>query len=142
LWIASKPNAFIVTLFMGLVAGFFLGARAVTASNAAGSSMIAFAIFGAIVGAVLARRFDRADRSRECDPPRSTRRLPAVLPPSAPDRERASQSSEGEVAEAALRSLGYGVREARTAVASAIATLDDDADASAIVKTALRARRA
>jgi hypothetical protein len=37
MWIASQPNAFIATLFAGLVAGFFLGAHAVTGSNAAGA---------------------------------------------------------------------------------------------------------
>ena len=33
MFILSKPNAFIATLFMGLAAGFFLGAHAVTGSN-------------------------------------------------------------------------------------------------------------
>ena len=60
----------------------FLGVHAVTNSNEAGTSMIGVAVFGAIVGAVLARRFDRGQAvSRECDPPRTTRRR-AVLPPS------------------------------------------------------------
>jgi Holliday junction resolvasome RuvABC DNA-binding subunit len=65
----------------------------------------------------------------------------------ASDRHTSAQASASvspsiEDAEAALASLGYSAREARSAVASALATLDDDAaDAAAIVKAALRARR-
>ena len=133
MWIASQPRAFGITLLCGLIAGFFLGVHAVTNSNEAGTSMIGVAVFGAIVGAVLARRFDRGQAvSRECDPPRTTRRR-AVLPP--------SQTSETEDAEAALRSLGFSARDARVAVTSALAALGDDADAAAIVKAALKSLR-
>lgn len=136
MWIVSQPRAFIVTFLCGLIVGFFLGVHAVTGSNPAGASMICVGVFGAIVGAVSARRgCPRPDRwfgcsaSRECDPPRRR----ALLPP--------SQLSGAEDAEAALHNLGFSVRDARIAVAGAVSSLGDDADAAVIVKAALRSGR-
>jgi RuvA, C-terminal domain len=141
MWIASRPNAFIVTLFVGLAAGFFLGAHAVTGSNVPGESMIGVAVFGAIVGAVLARRFDRAGRSREACP-RPDRGCDPALPRIDPVAPRAGPASAGiEDAQAALVGLGYKARDARKAVMSALATLDADADAAAIIKAALKGSR-
>lgn len=132
MWIASKPSAFISTLLVGLIAGFFLGAHAVTGSNEAGASMIGVAAFGAIVGAVLAQRFGHSG-SRECDPPRPARRQASLPPP--------QSSSEAEDAEAALLNLGFSARASRAAVAGAVSSLGGDADAAAIVKAALRSSR-
>jgi hypothetical protein len=133
MWIASSPNAFVTTLLVGLIAGFFLGAHAVTGSNATGASMIGVAVFGTIVGAGLARRFGRGQAvSCECDPPRTARRRPTLSPGSDPAIEDA---------EVALRNLGCGARDARAAVTSALATLGDDADAAAIVKAAPKRSR-
>jgi RuvA, C-terminal domain len=135
MWIASQPRAFISTALFGLVAGFFLGVHAVTGSNAAGASMICAAVLGAIVGFAAGRRMPPAASPF---PPAASPPPPAASPAPAPAH---SLSPSIEDAEAALASLGYSAREARSAVASALATLDDDADAAAIVKAALRARR-
>jgi hypothetical protein len=133
MWIASRPNAFIATLFAGLVAGFFLGAHAVTGSNAAGANMICAAALGAIVGFAAGRRM----------PPAASPFPPAASPPppAASPAPAHSLSPSIEDAEAALASLGYSAREARSAVAGALSSLDDAADAATIVKAALRARR-
>jgi hypothetical protein len=134
MWIASRPNAFVTTLLVGLIAGFFLGAHAVTGSNAGGDSMIGVGMLGAIIGGVLGRRAcpDRwfgCSASLECNPPRRR----ALLAP--------SQLSGAEDAEAALRNLGFSVRDARIAVAGAVSSLGDDADATVIVRAALRSGR-
>jgi hypothetical protein len=124
-WIVSRLNAFGFVFLTGLFAGFALGVHAIQSSPGA---FVGCAALGALLGAVAARRFDRS--------------APQPSPPS-PTPTRAplhSPSPATDDAEAALVTLGYGAREARTAVASALATLDDDADASAIVRAVLRAR--
>jgi hypothetical protein len=76
-WIVSRLNAFGIVFLAGLFAGFALGTHAVMGANAPATSMAAFTAIGAVLGAVAARRFDRAGRSGEacprsdrgCDPP-------------------------------------------------------------------------
>ena len=141
MWIASQPRAFISTALFGLVAGFFLGVHAVTGSNAAGASMICAAVLGAIVGFAAGRRTPPAASPF---PPAASPPPPAASPAPAPAATPAparSLSPAIEDAEAALASLGYSAREARSAVAGALSSLDDAADAATIVKAALRARR-
>ena len=123
MWIASKPGAFITTFFAGLVAGFFLGAHASHAD--AGLYIVA-----ALAVVALADSW-RDGRNRR-----------GGTPPSMPRATLAAQPSSAAMddAQSALATLGYSAREARTAVAAALATLDDDAEASEIVRAVLRAR--
>ena len=142
MWIASRPNAFMATLFVGFVAGFFLGAHAVLNSNAFAFMMLGCAAVGAGFGYAVPRRaVGPSSLSLIASAPRAASSRNAA----SPRRDRGSlvgapSSDAIDDAQAAIVSLGYGEREARSAVASALATLDDDADASAIVKAVLRAR--
>jgi hypothetical protein len=122
LWIASKPNAFVTTLLVGFIAGFFLGAHAVLNSNAT-----AFTMLGCVaIGAALGYAACRAGR-------------PSPFSPPAPRNPKSSPPSDTiDDAQAALATLGYGAREARIAVASALASLGDDATVSTIVRAAFR----
>jgi Holliday junction resolvasome RuvABC DNA-binding subunit len=92
--------------------------------------MIGVALFGAVVGAVLARRLQRGQAAnRDCDPP-------SRIDPTSP---RVGPATAGiEDAQAALVGLGYKARDARKSIVSAIATLDADADVAAIIKAARR----
>jgi hypothetical protein len=144
-WIASRPNAFIITLFVGFVVGFFLGAHAVLNSNATASTMLGCVAVGAGFGYAAAARRARlgpSSLSPIASAPRAASSRNATFSPRRDRRSPVAAPSSDAIddAEAALVSLGYGVREARNAVAAALANLDDDADASAIVRAALRAR--
>jgi hypothetical protein len=125
LWIASKPNAFLTTLLVGFIAGFFLGAHAVLNSNAT-----AFTTLGCVaIGAALGYAACRAGRPSPLSP----------FLPSAPRNPKSSPPSDTiDDAQAALTTLGYSAREARIAVASALASLGDDATVSTIVRAAFR----
>jgi hypothetical protein len=100
-------------------------------ANGVGDGWVIAAIVIAIL--VIEARRRRTPLAVNREPPRSAQRR-AVLPPS-------RSSSDADDAEAALRNLGFDARDARVAVASAVATLSDDADLASIIKTALRAQR-
>jgi hypothetical protein len=159
MWIASRPNAFFSTLLVGLIAGFFLGAHAVTGSNATAISMAAFTAVGAVLGAgAMARRnrarcegtipmpacplpatYPRLNDGNDPSADTEALRRRRTTPPPPPDRVSAAAIDD---AETALRNLGFSVREARSAVAGALSSLDARADAATIVKAALRSGRA
>jgi hypothetical protein len=124
LWIVSNLKAYAVTFLIGMFAGFALGAHA----SHADAGMYIVAAF-AVVALAGSWRDGRNRRSGK--------------PPSMPRATLAAQPSSAAMddAQAALATLGYSAREARTAVAAALATLDDDAEASEIVRAVLRARR-
>jgi hypothetical protein len=124
LWIASKPNAFITTLLVGFIAGFFLGAHAALNSNASAFTMLGCVAIGAMLG-YAARRAGR-----------SSPLLP--LTPRNPKSSPSPPSDTIDDAQAALTTLGYSAREARIAVASALASLGDDATVSTIARAAFR----
>jgi hypothetical protein len=126
-WLVSGPKAYILTFAAGLFAGFALGVHAVRAD-------IGPWALGAIVAAVLVAEA----RRRRTGPTPSTPFLPAPTPTPTPSH---TPSPEIEDAEAALRNLGFGARDARVAVASALASLGDDADVAMIIKAALRSGR-
>jgi hypothetical protein len=126
-WIVAGLKAYILTFAGGLFVGFALGTHAVHADI--GPWLVAALALVALVG--LWRNSKR--RGARAEP------VPAPLPPPLAPH---SNSAAMDDAQAALATLGYGQREARNAVAKAVDTLDDDADAAAIVKVALRARRA
>jgi hypothetical protein len=131
-WIVSSLKAYATTFFAGLFAGFGLGVHAVRAD-------IGPWIFGAIAFVALAGlwrdgRWRGARAEASSLPPSPARRTPRAALVAHP-----SSAAEDD-AQAALVSLGYSAHEARNAVAGAVAALDGDADASAIVRTALRGR--
>jgi hypothetical protein len=132
LWIASRPNAFGLVFLVGLIAGFFLGAHAVTGTNAAGSSMIGIAALGALVGFA-------AGRSRPPGPP-SAPTLPAPRSP-APEAPAGPAAHNINDAREALIALDFSQRDAKAAIARAVSALGADATVSEIVREALRKDR-
>ena len=76
MWIASKPNAFAITFLIALIAGFFLGVHAVTASGRLLAALVAFAGLGAVLGFAAGRGIGRGPSS----PPSASSVAPAASP--------------------------------------------------------------
>jgi hypothetical protein len=128
MWIVTRLNAFGITFLAGLFAGFALGLHAVRAD-------IGPWVLGAVALVALAGSWrDGRRRGAKAGAPSAPLPTPRAALAAHPT------SAATDDAQAALVSLGYGAREARDAVAEAVTSLGDDADASTIVRAALRSR--
>jgi hypothetical protein len=120
MWIVSRLNAFGLVFLAGLFLGFGLGIHAIQASPQA------FALVGGIGVAVGFAFGGRRPATPTPPPATASAPTPAFTKPTAIDD-----------AISALRNLGMSNREAKTAIAGAVATLGEDADLSTLIRAGL-----
>ena len=123
MWIVSRLNAFGLTAFASLMAGFFLGAHAVQADP---NALVVVAALCLIIGYAVGQR--RAARAKVTCLPNA----PQCGAPPAPH-----DTSGIDDAISALRNLGLSAKEAKAAIAGAVAALGDDADVSSLIRAGL-----